>query len=196
MPRPSLREVRERCRVYAHQYGFPILLFNRIPMYFFQYFGSPDPLTVVSGPFDQMDIINIFMIINGISANLMTAMYAGADQQLETVLRIHEYLLRMWSLYDSQPAHELVSNFGDYFVFHLETRTLRRIDMSIVDHNHQRTRLTNFVPNQVSWRRAREIRRLYRSGQYRIMDIYDLAEFRMAWYGGLRVRQGRYDPQQ
>lgn len=88
---PSLHEIRNRCRTYARKFNYPEVLFNRIPTYIFQYFGSNDPLDRVPGSLDQMDIMNIFMIINGISADIMMAFYAAADQPLETVLRIHEY---------------------------------------------------------------------------------------------------------
>lgn len=70
---------------------------------------------------------------------------------------------------------------------------IRRIDMTIVDYNRGQRQPNHFVPNQVNWRRAREVRQLFRRGQYIISDEYDLAELRMAWYGGFRIRRGRYN---
>lgn len=88
MPRFSIFEIRQRCRDYARQFNYSDSLFNRIPTYIFQYFCSNNPLEVVPGPFDQMDIMNIFMIINGISADLMMAFYAAADPELDDVRMI------------------------------------------------------------------------------------------------------------
>lgn len=164
-------------------------------MYIFQYLSSPSPLMVISSTFDQIDIINVFMLINDISAHLMTAMYAAADQDLDTVLQLQDYFLRMWDLYNRNPSEEHQGIFGTYYAYHLHTRTLRRIDMSIVDNHTRRANTTQFVPNQLSWRRAREVRTLYRTGQYRVADEFDLAELQMAWYGGLRIRRGRHNHQ-
>lgn len=189
---PNIHEIRERCR-YARQFHYPEYLFNRMPTYVFQYFGSPNPLDSIPGLFDQMDIMNIFMLINGISAELMMAFYAAGEQEVDTVIRIHEYFLRMYSLYNESSVNDLIANFGSYFSYHLETRSLRRIDMSVVNYNRHQRLSNNFVPNQVNWRRALEIRQLYRRGQYQIMDEYDLLEFRMAWFGGLRIRRGRFN---
>lgn len=102
----------------------------------------------------------------------------------------------MWQLYNQARPEDLIGIFGSFFAYHLETRTLRRIDMTIVNHNHGQRQSTHFVPNQVGWRRAREVRQLYRRGQYRIDDEFDLAEFRMAWFGGFRTRRGHYDNRQ
>lgn len=193
MPTPSIFEIRRRCRQYAIRFNYPDILFNTIPTYIFQYFCLINPLEVVPGPFDPMDIMNIFMIINNISADLMMAFYAAGDQELDNVLRIHDYLLRMWQLYNQARPEDLFGLFGTFFAYHMETRTLRRIDMTIVNHNRGQRQPTHFVPNQVNWRRAREVRLLFRRGQYTIGDEFDLAEFRMAWYGGLRNRRGRYN---
>lgn len=193
MPRPSLHQVRDQCRIYARQFNFPEQLFNRIPMYIFQYFGTPNPLTVIRGAYDSMDIITIFMIINKISAELMMAFYASADQELETTLMVHDHFQKMWQLHGQNNPRDLCGIFGTLFSYHLETRTLRRVDMSIVLHHQRHRSPTHFVPNQLNWQRAREVRTQYRNGQYRINDLYDLAELRMAWYGGLRIRRGRYN---
>lgn len=193
MPTLSLYEIRQRCRRYARQFSYSEVLFNRIPAYIFQYLCSPNPLEVVRASFDQMDIINIFMLINGISADLMMAFYAAANQNLENVLMIHEYLLRMWQMYRQATPENLCGIFGTFFSYHLETRTLRRVDMSIVYRHRNLSQEPHFVPNQPNWRRAREVRRLYRLGQYRVNDIYDIAELRMAWYGGMRQRHGRHN---
>lgn len=134
MSRLSVHTIRENCRRYARQFSYPDYLFNRIPTYIFAFFSSPNPLGIIRETYDQMDIINVFMLINGISADLMMAFYAAAHQDLETVLMVHEYLLRMWQLHSHAQEDELIGIFGTIFSYHLETRTLRRIDMTQVSY--------------------------------------------------------------
>lgn len=112
---PNIHEIRERCRIYARQFHYPEYLFDRMPTYVFQYFGSPNPLDTIPGSFDQMDTLNIFMIINGISADLMMAFYAAAEQEIETVIRIYEYFLRMYSLYNESSSIDLIANLCPLF---------------------------------------------------------------------------------
>lgn len=191
MPIANLALIRHGCRRYARQFNYPSQLFDRIPIYVFHYFASPSPMDFVQGSFDPMDIMNVFMIINQISADLMAAFYAAGGQDFQTVLRIHDYLLRMWDLYRNTEPIDLHVVFGTNFSYHLASRSLRRMDMSLVTHRSGHDARTHFVPNHPGWRRAREVRRLYRSGQYVIADCYDLAEFQMAWSGGYGIRRGR-----
>lgn len=162
-------------------------------MYIYQHLASQRPLDVVPGSFDSMNIMNIFMLINGISADLMAAFYAAGGQAYQEVLRLHEYFIRMWRMYTEAVQGDLIGMFGDYFAYHLETRTLRRIDMSVVDHGRGTRHNTHFVPSRPDWRQAREVRRLYRAGEYQILNDDDLEEFRYAWGGEYRTRRGHAD---
>lgn len=181
-------EVRRRCRVYAERFNYPLNLFDRFPMYVFRYFHASDVIhpNASSSSLTQLNIITVFMIINHVSADLMMAFYSAGDQDLDTVLRLQSYFTAMWGFYRSEPEQELFSIFGTFFAFHCETRTLRRVDMSLV--NYRSSENTGpFIPNVYDWRRSRAVRHLIRTGQFRVEDDYDLLEVRNANRDGLRL---------
>lgn len=182
-------EVRRRCQIVARRFRYPEYLFNRIPMYIFRYFKSADPLLGNSAYFTQLNVITIFMIINGIDAGLMMAFYNEGEQSIDTIFELHRIFVAMWRLYRTTEPFDHFSVFGQYFSYHLETRSLRRIDMSIV--NYDRSNHEPFVPDQINWRRWREVRRLILAGQFRVDDDYDLLEVREAMRNGMRQQRGR-----
>lgn len=181
-------EVKRRCRIYAQRFNYPLNLFDRFPMYVFRYFQSSDVIhpNSSSTSFTQLNIITVFMIINHASADLMMAFYSAGEQDVDTVFRLQSYFLAMWEFYRNEPESELFSIFGTYFAFHCESRTLRRVDMSIV--NYRSNENTGpFIPNIHDWRRSRAVRHLIRTGQFRVEDDYDLLEVRNAYRDGLRL---------
>lgn len=177
-------EVRRRCRIYAQRFGYDLRLFNRIPIYIFEYFRSDDPLSTNTPSFCQIELMSVFMIINNISSDLMMAFYAAGDQGLDVILRLHTFFFTMWRVYETSDPDDLLGLFGTFFAYHLESRTLRRIDMSIVSYNSGQRQQNNFVPNH--------IRNLIRRGVYRIENEYDLEEVRTALRGGL-INRGRFN---
>lgn len=142
-------EVRQRCRIEARRFGFSETLFNRIPIYFFRYFMSTDPLLSNPQGFTQYNIMTVFMVINRIDAGLLMAFYNAAEQNIDTLFEIHAIYSTLWRLYERTNADDLLDIFGNFYAYHLETRTLRRIDMSIV--NYHQTNHEQFVPDTVSW---------------------------------------------
>lgn len=184
----SVIDVRNRCRIVARRFGYSLRLFDRIPTYIFQYFRSEDPLATNSPSFSQIDIVIIFMIINNISANLTMAFYASGDQEMDTVFRLQDLFTTMLRLYETTNQEDLYEIFGTYFAYHLETRTLRRIDMVVVDFNRGSRQLNDFVPNNPHWERNRNMRNLIRNGLFRVEDDFDLHEVRIAIRTGLLPR--------
>lgn len=184
-----IAEVRRRCRIEARRFNFPEQLFSRIPTYFFRYFKSIDPLLDNSEHFCQWHIMTVFMLINNIDAGLMMAFYNAGEQDIDTLFKIHSIFATMWRLYRRTDAVDLVSVFGPYFSYHLESRTLRRIDMSVVTTG--RDNREPFVPHQINWIRWREVRRLILSSAFRVNDDYDLLEVREAMQGGILHQRGR-----
>lgn len=142
----SVVDVRRRCRYYARRFGYSLLLFDRIPTYIFEYFRSNDPLNTFTPSFTQIELITTFMIINNISADLMTSFYSSGDQELDIVLHLHTFFITMWRLYRESTEDSLLGRFGTFFAYHLESRTLRRIDMSLVIFNRgQRQFFSHFI---------------------------------------------------
>lgn len=141
-----------------------------------------------SPAFTQLEIITIFMILNGTSPGLMTAFYnAGNIVNVETLLNLHQFFIAMWDLYCLTDQWNLLAVFGSYFTFDCASRTLQRIDGSLVQRNRP-PRLNlgteSFVPNSIDWRRGRAVRNLIRTGRYRISDVFDLNEARSAMGNG------------
>lgn len=125
------------------------------------------------------------MIINNIPADLMMTFYSCGGQDVDTLFRLQPFFHTMWRLYQTEPQNELFSIFGTYFAFHCETRTLRRVDMSIVEYRSSQN-TGPFLPTLNDWRRSRAVRHLIRTGQFRVNDDYDLLEVRLAYQDGLR----------
>lgn len=186
--------VRDRCRRYAVQFGFPLYLFERIPSYIFYYFKSADPfgLNYAQSNITQLDIMIVFILINNISSNLIMAFYAAGDQNVETVFGLHTHFDIMWRLYratDVNNANELFRYFGTFFAYHLESRTLRRIDMSIVTYNSNNR--GHFLPDSSNWRHYRNIRQMILNGQFRVDNDYDIQEIQRIMRDGF-LQRGRH----
>lgn len=183
-------EVREKCKKEAMKFLFSIKMFNRFPIWVFEYFKSVDPLSSHTSNFTQIEIITIFMLINKIDAGLMMAFYNAGGQDLETVFRLHEIFVRMWKSYRETEKIHLTSVFGSFFTFHCETQTLRRIDMSIPNRPNNGRICNRFVPYAPNWQRDRNTREKIRSGRFKIKNADDLQRARDAMFDGL-LKQGR-----
>lgn len=119
----------------------------------------------------------------------MIAFYNAGEQSIDTIFELHRIFSAMWRLYRTTERVDHLSVFGPYFSYHLETRSLRQIDMSIV--NYVQINREPFVPDEINWRRWREVRQLIRSGQFRVDDDYDLLEVREAMQRGMMHQRGR-----
>lgn len=187
----SVIEVRNRCRREAARFHYSLILFDRFPMWIFRYFQASDPLCVDNIPnFKKLHILFVYMIINKIDAGLMMAFYNAADQDMDTIFRLHKLFSTMWKLYNEAESIDYIPIFGTYFTFHCESRTLRRIDMSVVNYNRGQRNAEHFIPNSMRWKQERIVRSLIRRGEFTVRDEEDLREVKEAWQDGLR-RQGR-----
>lgn len=187
---PSNYSVRRQCRAEAVRLGFPLRLFGRIPIYYFDYFRSTDPLSTVNVPtMTQVEIITIFMLINDIDVGVMLAFFNAGGCTLDTLLYLDSYLHKMYHLYRNASQVDLLATFGDFFVYHLDTRTTRRVDMTLVEQQSQISE--RFVPNVPNWSRNRQVRQQIREGQYVVHDNYDLSVVHCALRDGL-LPIGRY----
>lgn len=119
----------------------------------------------------------------------MLAFYNAGGATLDTLLRLDNYFHHMSQLYRTVSPIDLVATFGDFFAYHLATRTTRRIDMSRVQTQPQC--VERFVPNVPNWERNRRIRQRIREGHYIVNDEYDLLIVREALSDGL-LPAGRY----
>lgn len=121
----------------------------------------------------------------------MLAFYLEAGQSVNDAMDAHKFLHLMKKLYDENTNENLIGLFGDYFTLHLETRTLRRIDMTTVVHGDTSKANEPFLPSSLNWRRERVVRNLIRNGHYTIQDDLDLREAKSAFQNGLCLR-GRF----
>lgn len=183
-------KVRERCKEMALRFGYPLYLFNRIPIFIFHYFKSNNPLDHYQGSFSQLDYIIIFMLINSITADLMIAFYAAGDQIVDDIFKLHAIFINAWKLHKAASNDELLSTFDDdIFAYHLQSRSLRKIDHSIVKYE-SKSKYNYFVPNHPNWKRLRFVRQMIRKGEYRIYDDFDMLELKEAMKQGL-LQTGR-----
>lgn len=184
-------EVRDRCRNESIRFGFSIRMFNRIPIHYFDYFRATDPFASVNVPtMTQMEIITVFMIINGIDVGLMMAFYNAGEQDMDMLFRLANFLQRMYRIYHETPSQELFARFGMYYAYHLNSRTLRYIDMTRYESNNGFHRQRNrFVPSSPHWERDRLLRYRIRNGSFVVNDYHDLELVRSALGEGL-MRHG------
>lgn len=190
----TCRVIRDRCKNEAEKFNFPIYLFNRIPMFIFNYFGSRNPFeSSESGNIGHFKYIVPFMLINNISASLMAAFYSCGDQTYDVVLSLEEMFLKMWNIYRNPPqGFDLIDCFGNIFVFHLESRRpKKKIDGSTVVYRRTHSNREYFVPNCLMWRHIWRIRNEIRNNRYRIEDDYDMLLYREAVAGGIMLRGRR-----
>lgn len=180
----TTRQTRERCRREAIRLRYPMWLFNRIPMHYFDYFRSADPFYSVNVPLmSQLEIITIFLLINNISLGVILAFFNAGGATIDTILRLATYFHHMRTIYDQTSLLDRIGLFGDYFVYHLGTRSTRRVDMSQPTVHPRRG--NRFVPNVPNWERNRIIRQQIRNGLHRVVDEYDLSVVRDALHDGL-----------
>lgn len=181
-----LSEIRNKCKRECAQFKYPLYLFNRIPMYIFAYFAIDNPLDDAPEKLQQYNIIVTFMLINNITADFMLALYNCGNQPINVLLKLHEIFIKCWQIYRLFINDDLFELFGDNFAIHLETRTLRRIDMSIANYSSRQKEY--FVPNKPYWRKLRSIRQQIKNNTFRINDVYDLDDYREAKSNGLFKR--------
>lgn len=184
-------EVRDRCRLESIRFGFSKNNFNRIPIHYFDYFRATDPFSSVNVPImNQMEIITVFMIINQIDNGLMMAFYNAGGQNMNMLFRLANFFHRMWQIYHETSSQELFARFGMYYAYHLNSRTLRYINMTqyiALDCFHRRG--NRFVPSSPHWERDRLLRYRIRNGSFVVNDYHDLERVHSALKEGL-MRQG------
>lgn len=187
----TTHEARRRCQVEAVRLGFPLSLFGRIPIHYFDYFRHPAPFDSVNIPvITQMEIMTVFMVINELDVGTIMAFYNAGGADLETVMRLSTFLHTMWKEYHRTPKDDLLSRFGRIYAYHLSTRTTRYIDGTIHTKFNSQRRGNRFVPDDPGWERHRVVRQQIKAGQFSIDDDYDLSVARAAVRGGL-MRTGR-----
>lgn len=187
----DLSSVRKKCREKAKMFNYDLGLFNRFPMWVYRYLAADDPLCKDSGETRKIEIFTVFMFINKISPELMMAFYIEAGQSIEDAFNIHKFLVIMKKIYDKHDRSELIGLFGDWFTYHCQSQTLRRIDMSLVEYGVPSRNNAQFIPDKIQWRRQRVSRRLLRTGEYTVNDDMDLMELKRSVQNGLRYR-GRF----
>lgn len=184
-------QVREQCRAEAVRFGYPMVLFNRIPMHYFDYFRSEEPFAAVNVPImTQMEIVTVFMLINNIDPAMLVEFYCAGGHDLNMLLRLMSFFNCMWRVYRATPESNLLGRFGRFYALHLETRQLRYVDMSRHHSVNRARHVERFVPNDPSWPRNRAVRERIRQGQFRVEDDYDLLLVREAMRDAL-FRRGR-----
>lgn len=179
-------EVRLKCKTQALRHNMDIKLFNRIPMYMFRYVSAEDPLCKETFEIGKLEIMCTFMLINSLSPNLIAAFHTEGGQSVENVAEILSFYTKMKEIYEKTPNNERCALFGTKFAYHLESKTLRRIDMTIVESKSRDKE--PFIPDQMDWKRQRAIRSMVRNGQFTVEDDFDLRQVKMAWKNGLRLR--------
>lgn len=181
-----LSKVRDRCRAIAHRYRYDEILFDRIPTFYFNYFRATDPLAVVH-------LVAVFMLINDISANLMMAFYSAGGHDPDMLDRLHQIFIRQWAAYrQRRGTPELFERFGHYYAYHMETKTLRYIDMSPRPYSGPRQRHRDrFVPDEHNWMQYREVRERLRAGNFVAQDDRDLDIIAAAERNGMYARGPR-----
>lgn len=180
--------VRKRCRVQAQRFKFDVTLFDRMPMWVFRVLAAEDPMCRISGELTKIDTITIFMLINGINPDLMMAMYLEGRQSIDDAMKLHKFFKTMKKLYDKTDKGDLISLFGNCFTYHCQSRTLRQIDLSVVQHGTRSGHNEPFIPDTIMWRRERLVRSLIRKGEFSVLDEMALDEVKRSWKNGQRLR--------
>lgn len=183
----DLSSLRQRCRLHAEKFKYPLVMFDRIPMWFFRYLAAEDPLCQ-NVKATKLEIMTIFMIINEIEVNLMMAFYIEGGQCIDDCMQLLIFFGIMKKLNDRTENYMKTSMLGHSFTYHCQSKSLRRIDMSLVECASTNMSKEPFIPDSVNWRRERFIRKIIRSGQFNRMDEIELTQIKQSWQNGLRLR--------
>lgn len=120
----------------------------------------------------------------------MIAFYAAGDQVVDDIFKSHAIFINAWKLHKAATKNELMSVFDDnIFAYHLQSKSLRKIDHSIVAYE-SKSKYNYFVPNHPNWKRLRFVRQMITDGIYRVYDDYDMLELKEAMKQGL-LKTGR-----
>lgn len=130
------------------------------------------------------------MLLNKIGPDLMMAFYSKGGQTVETLFGLHAFFIRMQNKYDSLEPDQYIENFGSNYTFHCASRTLRRLDMSVVESKNQQRKRNNFIPCDKMWRYYRVVRQQIRDGKFKVEEKLDLMLAQSAMKDGL-LQQGR-----
>lgn len=181
---------RSKCKIQAARLKLEIRLFDRIPMWVFRYFAATDPLCRNDKKCERLEIMCVFMIINNISPALMVAFYMQSGQCVNDCMKLLSFFTNMKALYNKTAAHSLWTIFGNTYTIHLETRTMRQIDMTLVQSGSKRGEQEPFIMDHLHSHRDRMLRKLIRQGKFTIFDEIGLNQVKQCWRNGLQ-RRGR-----
>lgn len=184
----DLSDVRKKCRLQAERFKYSIEMFNRIPMWIFRYLSSDDPLCQNVPKCTKLEIMTIFMIINKLDPGLVTAFYIQGGQSVADSIKLHKFFSTMLELFKKTEQCSLIPIFGNSFTFHCETKSLRRVDMELVECGTKDGINEPFIPDSIEWRRERFVRKMIRTGEFTIMDDIELNEVKRSWRCGLRLK--------
>lgn len=146
--------VRKECKIQAKQFKYNEELLNRFPMWVFRYFAAIDPMCQNTNEFMKVEIITIFMLLNKINADLMMAFYMKGGQSIEDSMKLRNFFTKMWHIHGKNGKEDLIAIFGNKCTFHCQSRSIRRIELSIVDNKRPDGRNNeHFVPDNLEWRR-------------------------------------------
>lgn len=173
----SFAECRSACRKISCPKYMDISRFNRIPMHYFQFFISDtDPLQrAVNGEFAQIDIVMVFMVINQLPFGLVASWYAAGGKDADTVMSLLSHLHKVDKLVNNAPLvaeYGLTVLLGYHYAYHLDTKTLRYADNTIVINLNMRRKGILFDPNHPLWRRNLRIKQEIQNGQL-FLDLGD-----------------------
>lgn len=127
-------------------------------MHYSQYFISEmDPLErAVGSDFAQIDIIMVFMVINQLPFGVIAAWYAAGGKDAETVMQLISHLHKVDCLVNNKnllAEYGLTVLLGYNYAYHLDSKTLRYVDGTVVLNRNMRRKGILFDPNHPLWRR-------------------------------------------
>lgn len=132
-------------------------MFDRIPMWVFRYLSASDPCCDNSRKCTKLDIMCVFMIINNMSPTLMASFYKEGGQSYTNCIRLLNFFTKMKKLWQKTPINSLWTVFGNTFSYHLESKTLRQVDKTYVNHGTKTGRNEPFIPDGLHCKRQRMI---------------------------------------
>lgn len=153
----NIPEVRRRCKIQCQKLKFQLRLFDRIPIWVFRYFAASDPCCENTQKCTKLDIMCVFMIINDMKK---TAFYKEGGQSYDNCLRLLKFFTTMKKLSAKTAMNSLWTVFGNTFAYHLESRSLRQVDMTFVNNGARRENTEPFIPDNLNWKRERMLRRI------------------------------------
>lgn len=151
-------ECRNACRKIACPKYMDENRFNRIPMHYFQYFTSDTDLLqrAAGGEFAQIDIVMVFMVINQLPFGLIASWYADGGKDVDTVMSLIAHLHKVDKLVTNAnlvAEYGLTVLLGYHYAYHLDSKTLRYADGTVVINSNMRRKGILFDPNHPLWRR-------------------------------------------